>query len=215
MNLVPMVIEQTPSGERAMDIASVLMQHRIIRIDSPVDANLASRVCSQIMYLNSVSSDDIYMYINTPGGCVYSGLAIADAMESSRSDIVTIVSGHAASMGCFLCSSGTRGKRFATRRAYIMSHMVSSGYKGEIQNYEASFEHTKELNTMLMTEIANNIGVTYDKFYEDCRVDKWMSPEKALHYGEFGMIDGIITGRQDRNTGKFTAKMRDGSIITM
>lgn len=215
MNLVPMIIEQTPNGERAMDIASVLMQNRIIRIDSPVDENLASRVCSQIMYLNSVSSDDIYLYINTPGGCVYSGLAIGDAMESSRSDIVTIVSGHAASMGCFLCSSGTRGKRFATRRAYIMSHMVSSGYKGEVQNYEASFVHTKELNKLLMSEIASNVGVTYETLYEDCRVDKWMSPEVALNYGEHGMIDGVIVGRQDKNTGKFTAKMRDGNIITL
>lgn len=195
---MPYVIERSSDGERSYDLASRLLQDRNIVIDAGFDSNMAHVVKLQLMYLDSRSADNIYMHINSPGGHVHDGLSIKDVSEMCRSKIVTIGSGLCASMGCYTLSTvGTEGMRLGTKRLSVMCHQVSSGTQGHIEDQLISLEHTKSLNVLLMSEIAERVGVSLDKLMEDARRDQWLNAEQALKYGKHGFIDGIYTGKRN------------------
>lgn len=186
------VYESTAVGERGYDLASRLLKDRIILVEGGVDERMAHEVCAQLQYLDSISSDPIRMQINSPGGSVHMGLAIADRMEQCRSIIQTECTGIAASMGCYLLAHGTPGYRYATRRANIMAHQVSSGTQGHISDQLISLKHTEALNTTLMGELAVFVGQDIEQFMFDCDRDKWMSAVEARDYGKLGFIDHVI-----------------------
>ena len=191
--VMPVVIERSGNGaERAYDLPSRLLKERIILLEGGVDDQMAHEVMAQLLYLDSIDDTPIRMIINSPGGSVHSGLAIADTMEQCRSPIQTECRGLAASMGCFLLACGTPGMRYATRRASIMAHQVSSGTRGHIEDQRMAFLHTESLNETLMGELAEKVGMKYDQFMLDCNRDKWMSAIDARDYGKTGFIDGVI-----------------------
>ena len=191
--VMPVVIERSGNGaERAYDLPSRLLKERIILLEGGVDDQMAHEVIAQLLYLDSIDDTPIRMIINSPGGSVHSGLAIADTMEQCRSPIQTECRGLAASMGCFLLACGTPGMRYATRRASIMAHQVSSGTRGHIEDQRMAFLHTESLNETLMGELAEKVGMKYDQFMLDCNRDKWMSAIDARDYGKTGFIDGVI-----------------------
>ncbi len=215
MNYMPIVIEKTADGlERSYDLASSLLKHRIILIDGGVDTNLAHVVCAQLLHLESQSSADIVMYINSPGGSVHDGLKIADTMDFVRCDIQTICSGMGASMGCYLTAKGTKGKRFMTKNASLMAHQVSAGQQGHIEDMRASFAHTEFLNKKLMGELSSIVGQDYEKFMQDCNRDFWMTAEEARDYGTDGFIDGVIL-KKDTESGETIVELRDKKIIRL
>jgi ATP-dependent Clp protease protease subunit len=189
---MPVVIESVGNSERMYDLPSKLLQNRIILLNGGVDEQMAKEAVAQLQYLDSVSDDNIRMYINSPGGSVHAGLAIADQMEQCRSKIQTVCQGYAASMGCFLLACGTPGLRFATRRAYIMAHQVSSGTGGHVMDQTISLQHTVALNQVLMGELAQMVGQDFKQFMIDCDRDKWMSAVDARDYGKNGFIDKVI-----------------------
>ena len=195
--IMPMIIEKTKNGEKVIDIPSKLMSQRIILVDSGVDANLAQAVCAQLLYLDSVSSDDIFIYLNSPGGSCTDGMKIADTMDMCRSDISIIGSGILASMGCYLLAHGTAGKRFLTTRAQVMAHQVSSGTKGHVEDQMASIRQSEYINKIITTEIANSVGVTHTELMKDINRDFWLNAEESLAYGKLGFCDGIIDGKRD------------------
>lgn len=200
---MPTVVEKTPTGERWMDIPSLLLKSRIVMLHGAVSDELAYAVKAQLMYLDSLSSDDIEVHIHSPGGSVYAGYVIVDQIKQCRSNVMTICSGYAASMGCFILSAGTRGKRFATPRSAVMAHQViSGGNRASFQDLRVDFEHTANLNKQLMVELAANVGQDYDQFMLDCDRDKWINAKEALNYGEYGFIDGIIPDVTDETRGK-------------
>lgn len=191
--VMPVVIERANNGaERAYDLPSRLLKDRIILLEGGVDEQMAHEVMAQLLYLDSVDDTTIRMIINSPGGSVHAGLAIADTMEQCRSPIQTECRGLAASMGCFLLACGTPGKRYATRRASIMAHQVSAGNQGHIEDMRMSFQHTEALNETLMGELAEKVGQKYEQFMLDCNRDKWMTAVEARDYGSTGFIDGVI-----------------------
>lgn len=191
--VMPVVIERAGNGaERAYDLPSRLLKDRIVLVESGVDDQMAHEVIAQLLYLDSISAEPIRMIINSPGGSVHSGLAIADTMEQCRSPIQTECRGLAASMGCFLLASGTPGLRYATRRASIMAHQVSSGTQGHVIDQRISLKHTEALNETLMGELAVMVGEEFDQFMYDCDRDKWMTAIEARDYGKLGFIDGVI-----------------------
>lgn len=209
MSYMPFVIEKTADGERSFDLASALLKSRIILIDGGVDTNLAHVVCAQLLHLESQSSEDIVMYINSPGGSVHDGLKIADMMDFVRCDVQTICSGMGASMGCYLTAKGTPGKRFMTKSASLMAHQVSAGQQGHIADMRASFAHTEFLNNKLMGDLARIVGMDFDKFMQDCNRDFWMTSEEARDYGSTGFIDAVILGK-DAKTGEMIIERRGG-----
>lgn len=191
--MMPVVIEQGQNGqERAYDLPSRLLKDRIILLDGAFDDNMARAVVAQLLWLDSQSDEVIRIRINSPGGSVHAGLAIADTMEQCRSPIQTECFGMAASMGCYILASGTPGLRFASRRASVMAHQVSSGTQGHIEDQQISLAHTEELNDLLMGELADIVGVDFDRFMLDCRRDMWMMGTKARDYGTNGFVDQII-----------------------
>ena len=211
MSYMPIVIEKTADGERSYDLASRLLKERIILIDGGVDTNLAHVVSAQLLHLESQGSEDIVMYINSPGGSVHDGLKIADTMDLVRCDIKTICSGMGASMGCYLTAKGTPGKRFMTKSASLMAHQVSAGQQGHIADMRASFAHTEFLNTKLMGDLAEIVGMEYKQFMSDCDRDFWMTAQEARDYGKNGFIDGVILGK-DKKTSELIVERRGGKI---
>lgn len=196
--MMPIVVERSENGtERAYDLPSRLMKSRIITIDSGVDETFGHIIGAQLMILDAENAQDIIMYITSPGGSVHTGLKVADQMELARSDVRTICTGNAASMGCFLTTMGAPGKRLITRRGTLMAHQVSSGTKGLITDQKIALEHSEYLNHLLMSEMAERVGVTLDKLLKDCDRDFWMGPEAAMNYGKFGFVDGILTGKRN------------------
>lgn len=190
--MIPVVIEAEGNSERMYDLPSRLMKDRIILVNGGVDENMALSVTAQLLYLDSVDSSPIKMYINSPGGSVHAGLAIVDTMHQCRSPIQTECRGIAASMGCFMLASGTPGYRFATRRASIMAHQVSAGNEGHVKDMKISFKHTEALNDTLMGELGTLVGQEYKQFMIDCDRDYWMTAVEARDYGKLGFIDQVI-----------------------
>lgn len=193
MSLVPYVVEQTSRGERSYDIFSRLLNDRIIFLSEEVNDTTASLIVAQLLYLEAQDPDkDIQFYINSPGGSVTAGMAIYDTMQYIKADVSTICVGMAASMGAFLLSSGTKGKRFALPNAEIMIHQPSGGAQGQetdIQIQAARIALTKKkLNTIL----AENTGKPLEVVAHDCERDYFMDAEQAR---EYGLIDKVIYKR--------------------
>ena len=188
--LVPTVIEQTPSGERAFDIYSRLLNDRIIFLGEQIDDRVANLVIAQMLFLaNDDVNADIKLYINSPGGEVYSGLAIFDTMQYIKPDVQTIGIGLQASMGAFLLSSGAKGKRFLLPNARVMIHQPSSGTRGKVTDQEIALKEAKELKKLLNEQLAKNTGQELRQVAKDMERDYWMSAGEAVGYG---LADKII-----------------------
>lgn len=194
-NLVPMVVEQTSRGERSYDIYSRLLKERIIFLGDQVTDVTASLVVAQLLFLEAEDPDkDIHLYINSPGGSVSAGLAIYDTMQFVKCDVSTMCMGMAASMGAFLLSGGTKGKRFALPNAEIMIHQPLGGTQGQATEIEIAAKHILNTKKKLNTMLAENCGQPYEKVCEDTERDNWMS---AIDAKEYGLIDEVITERPD------------------
>jgi ATP-dependent Clp protease protease subunit len=194
MSLVPMVIEQSSKGERAMDIYSRLLKDRVIMLHTDVNEHTASVIVAQLLFLEAENPDkDINFYINSPGGSVIAGLSILDTMNFIKCDVSTIVMGQAASMGSLLASSGARGKRFMLPSARHMIHQVSSGTRGTAIDMKIALEETLALNRYLTEIYVKNTGHSYEKLEQDMSRDKYMSAQDSIDYG---LADRIITTRE-------------------
>ncbi len=192
--LVPTVIEKTHDGERAFDIYSRLLNERIIFLGEDVNEHTANIVVAQLLHLAyEDSKKDIKLYINSPGGSVYDGLAIYDTIQYITPDVQTIGIGLQASMGAFLLSSGTKGKRFALPNSRIMIHQPSSGTHGKITDQEITLKEGIFLKQRLNEILAKNTGQKLSKIEKDADRDFWMSSEEAVKYG---LIDEVITKKK-------------------
>ncbi len=193
MTLIPTVLEKTKNGERAYDIYSRLLEDRIIFVGEQVHSAMVNTIVAQMLYLEKKDPEkDIIMYINTPGGEVYSGLAIYDTMQILKCDVQTICTGLAASMGSLLLAGGTKGKRFALPHSRIMIHqplISGGGISGQATDIQIEAEEMLKVKKMLTEIIAKHSGKGYDEALADMERNKWMSPEDALNYG---LIDKII-----------------------
>tara|TARA_Y100001970_G_C14242907_1_gene866017 strand:- start:1517 stop:2113 length:597 start_codon:yes stop_codon:yes gene_type:complete len=191
--LVPMVVEQTANGERAVDIYSRLLKERIIFLGTPIDDNISSLIIAQLLFLESEDSDkDIYMYINSPGGVITSGFGILDTMNYIKPDVATICMGQAASMAALLLSSGAKGKRSALKNSRVMIHQPLGGVQGQATDIEI---HTKEilyLKDKLNKILSNNTGKSVKTIEKDTNRDNFLSSDAAL---EYGLIDQIVSSR--------------------
>jgi ATP-dependent Clp protease protease subunit len=188
--LVPTVIEKTHDGERAFDIYSRLLNERIIFLGEDVNEHTANVVVAQLLHLAyEDSKKDIKLYINSPGGSVYDGLAIYDTIQFISPDVSTVGIGLQASMGSFLLSSGTKGKRFALPNSRIMIHQPSSGTQGKITDQEITLRESLFLKQRLNEILAKNTGQKLSKIEKDSDRDFWMSAEEAVRYG---LIDEVI-----------------------
>lgn len=189
--LVPTVIEKTHNGERAFDIYSRLLNERVIFLGSDVNETTANLVVAQLLHLAYEDPQkDIKLYINSPGGSVYDGLAIYDTMQYVKPDVQTIGIGLQASMGAFLLSSGAKGKRFALPNSRIMIHQPSSGTQGKISDQEITLREGLFLKKRLNEILAKNTGQKLTKIEKDADRDFWMSAKEAL---EYGIVDGVVT----------------------
>lgn len=189
---LPTVIEQTSRGERAYDIYSRLLKDRIIMVQGPVEDGMANAIVAQLLFLDAQGHDDIYMYINTPGGSVSAGLAIVDTMNFIKSDVQTIVMGVAASMGTIIASSGAKGKRSMLPNAEYMIHQPMGGTGGGTQQTDMAIaaEHLLKTRHNLEQILADNSGQSLDKVHADAERDNWMSAQETLDYG---FIDTIVS----------------------
>lgn len=184
MNLVPMVVETTRHGERAMDISSRLMKDRIIMLNGEVNQESAAIICSQLLFLESEdSSKDINFFINSPGGSVYAGLAIYDVMQYIKCDVSTHVMGMAASMGSFLASSGTKGKRFILPSAIHMIHQPLGGTRGQASDIVIHANEIIRIKKYLTEIYSSNTGKDFDTLSLDMDRDNYLTAEKAVEYG--------------------------------
>jgi ATP-dependent Clp protease protease subunit len=196
--IIPTVFEITTQGVRSYDIYSRLLNDRVIFVNGEVEENMAANIVAQMLFLESEDPDsDIYLYINSPGGSVIDGLSIMDTMKFIKPDVCTVVTGMAASMGFAILSHGAKGKRYALPNAQIMAHMVSSGAGGHIKDMEKSYEHSKYINELLMSIMAENIGMDKDKLKKEIDRDKWLNSEQALKFGKLGVIDKVIASREE------------------
>ena len=193
MSLVPYVVEQTNRGERSYDIFSRLLNDRIIFLGEEVNATTASLVVAQLLYLEAQDPDkEIQLYINSPGGSVTDGMAIYDTMQYIKCDVSTICVGMAASMGAFLLSSGTKGKRLALPNAEIMIHQPSAGTKGQITDMAIHLRRLEIIKKRLNHILADNTGQSVETVTADCERDNFMTAEEAK---EYGLIDKVIYSR--------------------
>lgn len=189
--LVPTVVEKSYDGERAYDIYSRLLKDRIIFLGEDVNEHTANIVVAQLIHLaDEDPKKDIKLYINSPGGSVYDGLAIYDTIQYVKPDVQTIGIGLQASMGAFLLSSGTKGKRYALPSSRIMIHQPSSGTQGKITDQEITLKEGIYLKRMLNEVLAKNTGQKLSKIEKDVERDYWMSSQEAK---EYGLIDEVIT----------------------
>ena len=191
--LVPMVVEQTPRGERAYDIYSRLLKERVIFMTGPVEDIGANLVVAQLLFLEAENPDkDIHLYINSPGGSVTAGLSIYDTMQFIKPDVSTLCLGQAASMGAVLLAGGATGKRHALPNSRMMIHQVLGGFQGQASDIEI---HTQEILTIkkkLNEILASHTGQKVDKIIKDSDRDNFMSPDEAVKYG---LIDSLVGAR--------------------
>jgi ATP-dependent Clp protease protease subunit len=189
----PIVIEQTPRGERSYDIYSRLLKDNIIFLGTPIDDSVANAIVAQMLFLESEDPDkDIQIYINSPGGSVTAGLAIYDTMQFVKNDIVTYCIGQCASMGAHLLSAGTKGKRFALPNARIMIHQPSGGAQGQATEIEITFKEIQRLKENLAATFAKHTGQPLKKVMKDMDRDFFMSADEAL---EYGIVDKVLSER--------------------
>lgn len=193
MSFIPYVVEQTNRGERSYDIFSRLLNDRIIFLSEEVNDTTASLVVAQLLYLEAQDPDkDIQFYINSPGGSVTSGMAIYDTMQYVKCDVSTICIGLAASMGAFLLSAGTKGKRFALPNAEIMIHQPSAGTQGQITDMAIHLKRLEIVKKRMNQILAENTGKSIEVVTADCERDNFMTSQEAL---EYGLIDKVIEKR--------------------
>ncbi len=193
MSLVPVVVEQTNRGERSYDIFSRLLNDRIVFLSEEVNDVTASLVVAQLLYLEAQDPDkDIQFYINSPGGSVSAGLAIYDTMQYIKCDVSTICIGMAASMGAFLLSSGTKGKRFALPNSEIMIHQPLGGAQGQASDIKIAAEHILKTKDKLNKILAENTGKPLDVIVADTDRDNFLSAYEAC---EYGLVDKVIKSR--------------------
>ena len=193
MPLVPMVVEQTSRGERAFDIYSRLLNERIIFLGQPVDDQIANLIVAQLIHLESEDPDkDISIYINSPGGSVYAGMAIYDTMQFIKPDVSTICVGIAMSMGALLLAGGAPGKRMSLPNSKILIHQVSAGFQGQATDIEIHAREIIEMRTRLDLVYAKHTGQPIEKVSRDTERDYFMSAEEAK---EYGIIDAVIAHR--------------------
>ena len=193
--LIPIVIEQTSRGERSYDIYSRLLKDRIVFLGTGVDDNVANAIIAQMLFLESDEPDqDIYLYVNTPGGQVSSGMAIYDTMQYIKPDVQTICIGQAASMGALLLAAGANGKRFSLPHARIMIHQPSGGFQGQHTDIEIQAKEITRIREILDGIIATHSGQDPKKVRKDTERDHYMTGEEALKYG---LIDKLITKREE------------------
>jgi ATP-dependent Clp protease protease subunit len=196
MNLIPMVIEQTNRGERAYDIYSRLLKDRIIFLGSPIDDNVANVMIAQLLFLEAEEpNQDIYLYINCPGGIVTAGLAIYDTIQYIKPDVQTICIGQAASMGSLLLSCGAKGKRFSLPNARIMIHQPIAGFQGQATDIDIHAKEILKIREKLDNILSYHTGQSYDKIRQDTERDFFMSGEQAK---EYGIIDEVIVARDEK-----------------
>ncbi len=190
MSLVPYVVEQTSRGERSYDIFSRLLNDRIIFLSEEVNDTTASLIVAQLLYLEAQDPDkDIQFYINSPGGSVTAGMAIYDTMKYIKCDVATICVGLAASMGAFLLSAGTKGKRMALPNAEIMIHQPSAGTQGQITDMAIHMKRLETIKARMNRIMAENVGRGVEEVTAACERDNFMTSEEAL---EFGLIDRVL-----------------------
>lgn len=197
MNLVPVVVDKELNGERSYDIYSRLLKDRIIFISGEIDDNTANSVIAELLYLDSLNNKDISIYINSPGGSVSAGLAIYDTMNYVKSDVCTICMGIAASMGAFLLSSGTRGKRFILPNADVMIHQPLGGAQGQATDIRIASERINNLKLRLNKILAKNTKQSLKKIENDTERDNYLNAEEALAYG---IVDKIIESVEKKKT---------------
>jgi len=192
-NLIPMVVEQSSRGERAYDIYSRLLKERIIFIVGPINDSVASLVTAQMLFLESENpKKDIYMYINSPGGLVTAGLGIYDTMQYIKPEVSTICIGQAASMGSFLLSAGSKGKRFSLPNSRIMVHQPSAGFQGQATDIEIHANEVLSLKKRLNEIYSKHTGKTVDEIKAALERDNFMTPDMAKN---FGLIDKVVEKR--------------------
>lgn len=195
LNLVPVVVEQTPRGERAYDIYSRLLKERVIFLVGAIDDYMANVIVAQLLFLESDNPDkDISLYINSPGGAVTAGLAIYDTMQFIRPDVSTICVGQAASMGALLLASGTKGKRYSLPHSRVMIHQPLGGFSGQASDIDIHAREILRVREYLNTIMAKHTGQPVDRIAKDCDRDNFMGPNDAMGYG---LVDAVIERRQD------------------
>jgi ATP-dependent Clp protease protease subunit len=197
---MPVVIEQSSRGERSFDIFSRLLRERIIFLGTPIDDMVANLIVAQLLLLDSENPEkDIMLYINSPGGSVTAGFAIYDTMKHIRADVATICLGQAASMGAFLLSSGTPGKRMALPHSRVLIHQPLGGAQGQATDIEIQAAEINRMKKLLNEILASNTGQSIKKIERDTDRDYIMSAEEAVAYG---MVDKVITKAEEAHTNK-------------
>ncbi len=190
-NLVPMVVESTSRGERAFDIYSRLLKDRIIFLGTPIDSQIANLLVAQLLFLDHDDQDqDISIYINSPGGEVYAGLAIYDTIRMIRPEVRTYCVGMAASMAAVLLSAGAPGKRYALPNSRVMIHQGSAGFRGNVPDIEIAARETLQLTTKLTEILAEHSGQTFDRVKADTQRDYYLTGVEAK---EYGLVDEVLT----------------------
>ncbi|EEU30125.1 ATP-dependent Clp endopeptidase, proteolytic subunit ClpP [Limosilactobacillus coleohominis 101-4-CHN] len=193
MNLVPTVIEQSSRGERAYDIYSRLLKDRIIMLSGPIEDDMANSIVAQLLFLDAQdSTKDIYLYINSPGGVVTSGMAIYDTMNFIKADVQTIVIGMAASMASVLVSSGAKGKRFGLPHSQVLIHQPSGGAQGQQTEIEIAATEILKTRKMINEILAENSGQPIEKINQDTERDHYLTAQEAVDYG---LLDGIMENK--------------------
>lgn len=193
LGLVPMVIEQTSRGERSFDIYSRLLKERVIFIVGGIEDHMANLIVAQLLFLESENPDkDVHLYINSPGGSVTAGLSIYDTMRFIKPDVSTMCIGQAASMGAFLLSGGTKGKRYILPNARTMIHQPSGGAQGQATDIEIQAKEILFLRERLNTLLADHTGQTMEVIERDTERDRFMSAEQSV---EYGLVDEVISSR--------------------
>ena len=194
--LVPMVVEQTPKGERSYDIYSRLLKERVIFLCGQVEDHMANLIVAQMLFLESESPDkDIYLYINSPGGSVTAGLAIYDTMKFIKPNISTVCIGQAASMGAFLLSGGEKGKRYCLPNARVMIHQPLGGFQGQASDFEIHAKEISYIKEKLNRLMADHTGKPLEQVSQDTDRDNFLSAEQAV---EYGLVDAILEQRADK-----------------
>ncbi len=206
MSLVPIVVEQTPRGERSFDIFSRLLKERIIFLAGTVDDTMANLVTAQLLFLESEAPDkDIYLYINSPGGLVTAGLAIYDTMQYIRCDVSTLCMGQAASMGAHLLAAGAAGKRFALPNARVMIHQPLGGFQGQATDIEIHAREILKLKERMNEMLAKHTGKSVKKISDDVERDYFLTAEEAKAYG---LVDEVLLHRPDATAGGGNGKTK-------
>lgn len=192
--LVPIVIEQTAKGERSFDIYSRLLKERVIFLTGQVEDHMANLIVAQLLFLESENPEkDIYIYINSPGGSVTAGLSIYDTLRYIKPDIATVCVGQAASMGAFLLSGGTKGKRYCLPNARVMIHQPLGGFQGQATDFEIHAREILSIKEKLNRLMAEHCGKSYEQVCKDTERDNFLNAQQAL---EYGLVDAILDRRE-------------------